>query len=58
MNHPPISEHVDVLILGAGLSRIGAAARLTQEHPPTRRGVLRFTRTESRHDPTDRARVP
>ncbi|MEJ7794590.1 MAG: NAD(P)/FAD-dependent oxidoreductase [Nocardioides sp.] len=30
MNSP---EHVDVLILGAGLSGIGAAARLGQEHP-------------------------
>lgn len=28
-----MTEHVDVLILGAGLSGIGAAARLTQEHP-------------------------
>jgi monooxygenase len=28
-----VSEHVDVLIIGAGLSGIGAAARLTQEHP-------------------------
>ena len=31
-------EHVDVLILGAGLSGIGAAARLGQEHPD--RGYL------------------
>ena len=31
MTPPP--EHVDVLIIGAGLSGIGAAARLTQEHP-------------------------
>ena len=28
-----MTEHVDVLILGAGLSGIGAAARLSQEHP-------------------------
>ena len=28
-----MSEHVDVLIVGAGLSGIGAAARLAQEHP-------------------------
>jgi cation diffusion facilitator CzcD-associated flavoprotein CzcO len=28
-----MTEHVDVLIVGAGLSGIGAAARLTQEHP-------------------------
>lgn len=27
------SEHVDVLIIGAGLSGIGAAAQLTREHP-------------------------
>ena len=28
-----MTEHVDVLIIGAGLSGIGAAARLVQEHP-------------------------
>ena len=28
-----LPDHVDVLIVGAGLSGIGAAARLTQEHP-------------------------
>ncbi len=28
-----MSEHLDVLIIGAGLSGIGAAARLVQEHP-------------------------
>ena len=28
-----MTEHVDVLILGAGLSGIGAAARLSREHP-------------------------
>ncbi len=33
MTPPPTPEHVDVLIIGAGLSGIGAAARLTQEHP-------------------------
>jgi len=27
------SEHVDVLIIGAGLSGVGAAAQLTREHP-------------------------
>ncbi|MGH3336595.1 MAG: NAD(P)-binding protein [Nocardioides sp.] len=26
-------EHVDVLIIGAGLSGVGAAAQLTREHP-------------------------
>jgi len=29
----PTAQHVDVLIIGAGLSGIGAAARLAQEHP-------------------------
>ena len=29
---PPV-EHVDGLVIGAGLSGIGAAARLAQEHP-------------------------
>jgi monooxygenase len=34
MTRPPTTpEHVDVLIVGAGVSGIGAAARLTQEHP-------------------------
>jgi cation diffusion facilitator CzcD-associated flavoprotein CzcO len=33
MTPPPTPEHVDGLIIGAGLSGIGAAARLTQEHP-------------------------
>lgn len=28
-----MSEHVDVLILGAGLSGVGAACQLTREHP-------------------------
>ncbi|MDN5893014.1 MAG: NAD(P)/FAD-dependent oxidoreductase [Nocardioides sp.] len=28
-----MTEHVDVLIIGAGLSGIGAAARLVQDHP-------------------------
>ena len=31
--HRSTPEQVDVLIVGAGLSGIGAAARLTQEHP-------------------------
>jgi cation diffusion facilitator CzcD-associated flavoprotein CzcO len=35
-----VTEHVDVLILGAGLSGIGAAARLTQEHPRRSYAVL------------------
>jgi monooxygenase len=26
-------DHVDVLIIGAGLSGVGAAAQLTREHP-------------------------
>jgi cation diffusion facilitator CzcD-associated flavoprotein CzcO len=33
-------EHVDVLIVGAGLSGIGAAARLVQEHPQRSYAVL------------------
>jgi cation diffusion facilitator CzcD-associated flavoprotein CzcO len=35
-----VSEHLDVLVLGAGLSGIGAAARLTQEHPHRTYAVL------------------
>ncbi len=35
-----MSEHLDVLVLGAGLSGIGAAARLTQEHPQRTYAVL------------------
>ncbi|HEX2771641.1 MAG TPA: NAD(P)/FAD-dependent oxidoreductase, partial [Micromonosporaceae bacterium] len=34
------TEHVDVLVIGAGLSGIGAAARLTQEHPQRSYAVL------------------
>ncbi len=34
------SEHVDVLIIGAGLSGIGAAAQLTREHPDKSYAVL------------------
>ena len=34
------AEHVDVLIIGAGLSGIGAAARLAQEHPQRSYAVL------------------
>jgi monooxygenase len=33
-------EHVDVLVVGAGLSGIGAAARLAQEHPQRSYAVL------------------
>ncbi|WP_432478085.1 flavin-containing monooxygenase [Nocardioides sp. GXQ0305] len=33
-------DHVDVLIVGAGLSGIGAAARLAQEHPQRSYAVL------------------
>lgn len=35
-----MTEHVDVLIIGAGLSGIGAAARLAQEHPRRSYAVL------------------
>ena len=35
-----MSEHVDVLIIGAGLSGIGAAARLRTEHPGRSVAVL------------------
>ena len=35
-----MTEHVDVLILGAGLSGVGAAARLTEEHPRRTYAVL------------------
>jgi cation diffusion facilitator CzcD-associated flavoprotein CzcO len=35
-----MSEHVDVLIIGAGLSGIGAAAHLTRERPGTSYAVL------------------
>jgi monooxygenase len=31
--HPAMAEHVDVLIVGAGLSGIGAACHLRTEHP-------------------------
>ena len=34
------TEHLDVLIVGAGLSGIGAAARLAQEHPERSCAVL------------------
>lgn len=34
MSHPePVAEHVDVIIVGAGLSGVGAASHLTREHP-------------------------
>ena len=36
----PTEGHVDVLIIGAGLSGIGAAARLAQEHPQRSYAVL------------------
>jgi monooxygenase len=35
-----LTEHLDVLIIGAGLSGIGAAARLSQEHPQRTYAVL------------------
>lgn len=35
-----MAEHVDVLIIGAGLSGIGAAARLRREHPYTSMIIL------------------
>ncbi len=35
-----MSEHVDVLIIGAGLSGIGAACRLRTEHPGRSVAVL------------------
>jgi cation diffusion facilitator CzcD-associated flavoprotein CzcO len=35
-----VTEHVDVLIVGAGLSGIGAAARLAHEHPQRSYAVL------------------
>jgi cation diffusion facilitator CzcD-associated flavoprotein CzcO len=40
MSSTPASEHVDVLIVGAGLSGIGAAAHLTRELPHTSYAVL------------------
>ena len=40
MTNPSGTEHVDVLIIGAGLSGIGAAARLVQEHPQRSYAVL------------------
>jgi monooxygenase len=35
-----LPEHVDVLIVGAGLSGIGAAAQLTREHPDKSYAIL------------------
>ena len=35
-----MTDHVDVLIIGAGLSGIGAAAQLTREHPDRSYAVL------------------
>ena len=35
-----MTEHVDVLIVGAGLSGIGAAAMLTRQHPGTTYAIL------------------
>ncbi|PUA81315.1 flavin-containing monooxygenase [Nocardioides currus] len=35
-----MSDHVDVLIIGAGLSGIGAAAQLTREHPGRSYAIL------------------
>ena len=33
VEHEPAGEHLDVLVIGAGLSGIGAACRLRQDHP-------------------------
>ena len=44
-----MTDHVDVLIIGAGLSGIGAAAQLTREHPARSYAVL-----ESQSAPTTR----
>ncbi|MEV7430731.1 NAD(P)/FAD-dependent oxidoreductase [Nocardioides sp. NPDC092400] len=38
--HAPAPEHVDVLVIGAGLSGIGAACRLREEHPGRSLAVL------------------
>jgi len=37
---PQPAEHVDVLIIGAGLSGIGAACRLRTEHPQRSVAIL------------------
>lgn len=37
---PSPTEHVDILIIGAGLSGIGAACRLREDHPHKRIAVL------------------
>ena len=37
---PSPREHVDVLVIGAGLSGIGAAARLTRDHPDLELRIL------------------
>ena len=38
--HPPRSEHLDVLIIGAGLSGIGAAHHLQRSHPGRTYAIL------------------
>lgn len=35
-----MTDHLDVLIIGAGLSGIGAAAQLTREHPGRSYAIL------------------
>ena len=42
-------RHVDVLIIGAGLSGIGAAAQLTREHPRPQLPRARVPRGQRRH---------
>ncbi|HEY1135722.1 MAG TPA: NAD(P)/FAD-dependent oxidoreductase [Nocardioides sp.] len=39
-SNPAPREHVDVLVVGAGLSGIGAAARLTRDHPDLELRIL------------------
>ena len=50
------AEHVDVLIIGAGLSGVGAAAQLTREHPG--RSYLVLERREASGGTWDLFRYP